>query len=171
MQYLILKRKLHWKGWEFPKGGIEGGESALKTIKREIKEETGQVPYYIKKYNKMGKFEHKDLESLKLGFAGSKYRLYSAKIKEGKVKVDPREHEDYKWVDFRGGIRHLEWENQREALRVVKDKLEEIYHLKVEKPVFKKKFAKKNPVKKTLTDRQKRGLKKTKKRVIRGRKK
>ena len=24
--YLILKRKLHWVGWEFPKGGIEPEE-------------------------------------------------------------------------------------------------------------------------------------------------
>src|SRR3989344_1192122 len=27
LSYLILKRKLHWKGWEFPKGGIEKGET------------------------------------------------------------------------------------------------------------------------------------------------
>jgi len=28
-KYLILKRKLHWKGWEFPKGGLEKGEKIL----------------------------------------------------------------------------------------------------------------------------------------------
>jgi len=26
IEYLLLKRKLHWKGWEFPKGKIEPGE-------------------------------------------------------------------------------------------------------------------------------------------------
>ena len=38
--YLILKRKLHWKGWEFPKGGCEAKENLQKCIKREIKEDT-----------------------------------------------------------------------------------------------------------------------------------
>ncbi len=51
-KYLILKRKLHWKGWEFPKGGIEPGESIKKTIKRELKEETGLKPLMIKKLKK-----------------------------------------------------------------------------------------------------------------------
>ena len=34
IKYLILKRKLHWKGWEFPKGGLEKGESFEKAVKR-----------------------------------------------------------------------------------------------------------------------------------------
>lgn len=28
--YLILKRRHHWKGWEFPKGGINSGEKKRK---------------------------------------------------------------------------------------------------------------------------------------------
>ena len=47
--YLLLKRKLHWEGWEFPKGAIEGKEPVFLTIKRELKEETGQEPAVIKK--------------------------------------------------------------------------------------------------------------------------
>ena len=41
IKYLILKRKLHWKGYEFPKGGIEKKESLKKKATRELKEETG----------------------------------------------------------------------------------------------------------------------------------
>ena len=43
LKYLILKRHLHWNGWEFPKGGIEGKESAIQIVKREIKEETDRL--------------------------------------------------------------------------------------------------------------------------------
>ena len=50
IKYLILKRKLHWKGWEFPKGGVNKDESLLHAVKREIKEETGQSAFNIKKY-------------------------------------------------------------------------------------------------------------------------
>ena len=41
IEYLLLKRKLHWKGWEFPKGGAEEKENNLDAVKRELKEETG----------------------------------------------------------------------------------------------------------------------------------
>ena len=56
IRYLILKRKLHWVGWEFPKGGVESKENIRKTIKREIKEETGQLSLNIKKYDFYGKY-------------------------------------------------------------------------------------------------------------------
>ena len=45
--YLILKRKLHWVGWEFPKGGKKDSESYEKSAKRETFEETGQRPSRI----------------------------------------------------------------------------------------------------------------------------
>ena len=37
IKYLILKRKLHWKGWEFPKGGIKSNENMAKAVRRELK--------------------------------------------------------------------------------------------------------------------------------------
>ncbi|MFW6233463.1 MAG: NUDIX domain-containing protein, partial [Nanoarchaeota archaeon] len=42
--YLLLKRKLHWKGWEFPKAGVKEKESLIECAKRELKEETGLKP-------------------------------------------------------------------------------------------------------------------------------
>ena len=27
IKYIVLKRKLHWKGWEFPKEGMEDKET------------------------------------------------------------------------------------------------------------------------------------------------
>ena len=53
--YLILKRKLHWKGWEFPKGGTEKREKLVQTLERELKEETGQSAIKIIKFNLNGK--------------------------------------------------------------------------------------------------------------------
>ena len=41
IKYINLKRKLHWTGWEFPKGGIGFLETKKNCIKREIKEEIG----------------------------------------------------------------------------------------------------------------------------------
>ena len=40
-EFLILKRELNWKGWEFVKGSIDEGEDEETAVKREIREETG----------------------------------------------------------------------------------------------------------------------------------
>ena len=56
IEYIILKRKKHWKGWEFPKGGIERGEKIIDAVKREVREETGLKCINIKKLNFSGKF-------------------------------------------------------------------------------------------------------------------
>ena len=37
IEYILLKRKLHWKGWEFPKGKIDEGENKLETARRELR--------------------------------------------------------------------------------------------------------------------------------------
>ena len=50
IEYLILKRKLHWKGWEFPKGGKRIYETLQMAVKREVKEETGLKPLKIKSF-------------------------------------------------------------------------------------------------------------------------
>ncbi len=154
--YLILKRKLGWKGWEFPKCEIKNDESAIKSIKREVKEETGQVPYYIKKYSINGKFVYEKQTDSKSEFVGSKYGLYSAKVKENQIKISSREHSDYKWADLKTAIRYLEWENQRDSLKIVNKKLEELFHFKSTKqiPLKKKKFKKKEIVRRKTSKRK-----------------
>jgi ADP-ribose pyrophosphatase YjhB (NUDIX family) len=48
IKYLLLKRKKHWVGWEFPKGGVDKGESPRETAIRETKEECGQEGFDFK---------------------------------------------------------------------------------------------------------------------------
>src|SRR3989344_489310 len=92
IQYLILKRKLHWSGWEFPKGGVEFSESEKTAVRREIKEETGLKIIKIKKFNVEGKFRYNKKLLDRPGFSGQEYSLYSAEVKKAKVKIDKREH-------------------------------------------------------------------------------
>ena len=42
-KFLVLRRKLGWQGWEFPKGGMERKDMDVEeaALKREIEEETG----------------------------------------------------------------------------------------------------------------------------------
>jgi len=119
LYFLILKRKLHWKGWEFPKGGIERKERVYDAIKREIFEETGQRPLKIKNHKFSGKFRyHKALRD-RPGIIGQTFSLYSAEIKKNKINFDKREHSTYKWLPFDKALKKLRWPNQKRALRKV----------------------------------------------------
>ncbi len=119
-KYLLLKRKLHWRGWEFPKGGVEKGESLLNAVKREVFEETGLHPIKIKKFNIKGKYNYKKMLSDRKGIIGQRYTLFSAEVRDNKkIKLDTKEHSGYKWFDFKKAIEKLTWENQKKCLALV----------------------------------------------------
>jgi len=125
MSYIILKRKLHWKGWEFPKGGVEKQESLIEAVRREVKEECGMKVINIKNHHVKGKFNYDKKSQEDRKYFGQSYNLFSAEVKDGtkKVKIDKREHSDYKWLRYGKALKMLTWENQRKALRLVNGEL------------------------------------------------
>lgn len=118
-EYLILKRKLHWNGWEFPKGGKRFYETEQMAVRREVKEETGLKILEIKKFDSSGKYRYAKRYSDRKNFMGQTYKLYAVKVKKGKVKLDEKEHSDCKWVGFSDAVRNLKWKNQKKSLKVV----------------------------------------------------
>ncbi len=123
IEYLILKRKLHWIGWEFPKGGVEKGENLKSAVKRETFEETGNRALKIKQFNISGKYKYHKKFSDRPSFIGQTYHLFSAEVKGSKVKIDKREHSDYKWLPFSKAAKILKHNNQKKCLRVVNKSL------------------------------------------------
>jgi len=124
--YLILHRKKHWNGFEFPKGGIEKGESELDAVKRETKEEAGLKIKKILRYNVRGKFDYPRELADRKGFIGQSYRLFSAEVFPGRVKIDKHEHSGYEWLGFKGAIKKLTHQEQKDCLKVVEKKLSEL---------------------------------------------
>ncbi len=119
IEYLLLKRKLHWKGWEFPKGKIESGEKKIETARRELEEETGHKAIKIKKFNYSGRYKYHKLLPDRPGMIGQTFTLHSSRVRKGKVKLDKREHSDYVWVDFDTAMKMLKWPNQKKSLKMV----------------------------------------------------
>lgn len=128
IKYLILKRKFHWRGWEFSKGGINFLESKKSAVKREIFEETGKKPLRIKRFNFHGKYKYKKKLPERKDFIGQAYSLYAAEIKYGKIKIDKSEHLTYKWLSFDEALRKITFQNQKKSLRIVDQWLKKEHH-------------------------------------------
>lgn len=119
IQYLLLKRKKHWHGWEFSKGGIEKRETKEQTARRELHEETGRRALKIKHFPYSGEYKYNRLFSTRPGMIGQSFTLFAAEIKKGKVKLDRKEHSGHKWVAFSNALKMLKWADQRKSLRIV----------------------------------------------------
>jgi len=119
VEYLILKRKKHWVGWEFPKGGVEKFETRRRAVKREVKEETGLKILKIKKFHIKGLYNYNKELKDRPGKIGQNYRLFAVEVKKGKVSIDRKEHSGYKWFGFKEAERKLSWPNQKKCLKIV----------------------------------------------------
>jgi 8-oxo-dGTP pyrophosphatase MutT (NUDIX family) len=123
VEYVILKRKKHWKGWEFPKGKIEKFELKRWAAKREVNEETGLKVLSLKIFKEKGSYLYDKKLWDRPNKIGQTYQLFAAKVERGngKLKLDSIEHNGYKWVSFKEAERKLTWPNQRKCLKIVND--------------------------------------------------
>ena len=118
-EFLILHRILLWKGWEFPKGGVEKKDRAEEiALRREIEEETGlkniriitKLPYRIKyKYPKKYSEKYKHSETVQ--------SVYLVRSFEENVRTTV-EHDVHKWLPYEDARKLLTHAQQRKALDV-----------------------------------------------------
>lgn len=107
--YLLL---LNAGRWDFPKGGVEKGETELQTVRREVEEETGLkdikiipgfrkvIEYY---YRREGKNVHKQVV----------YTLASTKSDEVKISF---EHQGFGWFRFDEAVHRASYNNSKVTL-------------------------------------------------------
>lgn len=121
IEYIILKRKKHWKGWEFPKGKIEKFETKKMAAKREVSEETGLKVLKVKRFKENGVYLYLKKIWDRPDKIGQTYHLFAAQVEkgDGKIKLDPLEHNGYKWVSFKEAHKMLTWPNQKKCMKIV----------------------------------------------------
>jgi len=93
---LLLKRKIDdFLGGidELPSGKVEEEELLIATLKREILEETGLPIKKVIDY--LGHFDYIS----KTGKLTRQFN-FAVTILDGKIKINPKEHEAYYWVDI-----------------------------------------------------------------------
>lgn len=107
--YLLLRNGARW---DFPKGGVEKGESELQTVVREVEEETGLkdlkiIPGFRKVieyfYRRDKKNVHKQVTYL------------LAKTHDEKVKIS-FEHQGFGWFPFQEALKRASYDNSRVTL-------------------------------------------------------
>lgn len=94
---MIYSQKLHF--YKFPGGGVEGDETHLETLAREIKEETGMtlVPESVKEFGEALKIQGGDNPNEDLIHIQQNY-YYTCRVEE---KINEQDLDDYeKKLDF-----------------------------------------------------------------------
>ena len=111
IKYLLIK--YGWGHWEFPRGGIEKGESLEETSKREIEEETGiKNVRFVPGFKEWTKFFFKLKGENVMKIA----TFLLAETKTEKIKLSS-EHTDYDWLEYKGALRKLTFDNSKEILK------------------------------------------------------
>jgi len=111
----FCKTKLRRAGdyWDFPKGHIEKGEDEIKTVKREVEEETGLKDIkIIEGFREWIKYFFKFEGKTVLKFV----TFYLAETKTKDVKISG-EHVGYKWLPYEDAIEQLTFKNAKEVLK------------------------------------------------------
>lgn len=118
IKYLFLRYEAGH--WDFPRGGIEKGESEKETAKREILEETGisDLTFVDGFREKISWFYKKDGKTF--------YKeaiFYLAKTGDSEVTLS-REHVAFKWLNFKEAMEQANFDNTKRILKKAQDFLE-----------------------------------------------
>jgi 8-oxo-dGTP pyrophosphatase MutT (NUDIX family) len=119
-KYLLFRRKMHWKGWEWMKGGTKKCESELASLKREIKEETGKQmgEYNIKRTNKYHSFDYEmPFVYDKHVWNSSKNKVFLIEFFDKTVKIGKIEHSGYEWLNKKDALKKITWPDQQRIFK------------------------------------------------------
>lgn len=118
IEFLLLKRskvEIYPNIWQMVSGSIKNNENTIKTVLRELKEETNLSPVKLFVVPIVNSFylAEKDVLNLVPVFVCLVNR-------KDKVQIS-KEHSDYKWVKLKLAKKLLAWEGQRRAIQIIYD--------------------------------------------------
>lgn len=120
--YLVMNRKLDWKGWEGVKGGAENKESRIHAVKRELREETGIKNCIITDMKVNKRFLYPKNFKRWPEYRGMEWHLFAVEVKSKKIVIDNYEHSGYKWVEHTQAHKLLTYRIQKQAYKLVNDR-------------------------------------------------
>jgi bis(5'-nucleosidyl)-tetraphosphatase len=99
--------------WDFPKGGVEDGESEEQAARREIREETGlTIESFVSNFKKKIDYHYRRAD----GLSHKQVIFFLARATSDRIQIS-YEHSGYEWLTFDQAIRRLSFDNARNILR------------------------------------------------------
>ena len=117
LQFLLLKRsaqKIYPGLWQMVSGHINKTETAVETALRELKEETGLLPFRMWVAPNVNSFYSPEDDSITM------IPVFAAQVKSGNVLLSD-EHTEFKWVNSDEAKKYLAWEGQRRSVDIIKE--------------------------------------------------
>lgn len=117
--YLMMKRSSgkHYEHlWQGVAGKIEKDETAVQTIVRELKEETGKIPRRLFTTDHVASFYESRRDLIHM------VPIFGIEVEREEVTLS-EEHSEYKWVPFEEALKLLTWKGQKEGLKTVHDEI------------------------------------------------
>ena len=102
--------------WQGVAGKIEKGETAVQTVVRELKEETGMKPKKMFAADHIANFYDARNDRILM------VPIFGIEVENSDVRLS-EEHSEYKWVSFDEALDLLTWKGQKEGLRTVHDEI------------------------------------------------
>jgi 8-oxo-dGTP pyrophosphatase MutT (NUDIX family) len=117
IEFLLLKRssdQVYPNLWQMVSGKNKKNETAVKTVLREVREETGVISKQLWIAPQINSFYDPKSDSINL------IPVFAVRVDNKKVKLS-NEHSDYKWVNSDEAQKMLAWPGQREAVKIIED--------------------------------------------------
>lgn len=117
---LLLSRLTKRPLWEFPKGGVDEGESLQEAALRELQEETGMQASDIRL---LAGFEHREEYRFTSGKGDSRTLVrkevtyFLAEAAGTEVQLSAHEASQFVWLPLDGALRKLKYKARREMLK------------------------------------------------------
>jgi bis(5'-nucleosidyl)-tetraphosphatase len=117
---LLLSRLTKRPLWEFPKGGVDEGESLAEAALRELQEETGMGADDIRLVDG---FEHREEYRFTSGRGDSRTLVrkevtyFLAEARTTEVELSAHEASQYAWLTLAEATRKLKYKARRDMLR------------------------------------------------------
>jgi 8-oxo-dGTP pyrophosphatase MutT (NUDIX family) len=117
---LLLSRLTKRPLWEFPKGGVQPGETTLQTALRELAEETGLSPADIRlvpgfEWSESYRFNVGDSDRRTL--VRKQVTYFLAETFRREVRIDEDETSAYAWLPVAEAVRRVRYPGRRRMLR------------------------------------------------------
>jgi dATP pyrophosphohydrolase len=118
LEFLLLKRadKVRYPGlWQMISGHCDNNETAVDTVLRELKEETGLTPLKLWVAPNVNSFYAPETDSV------SVIPVFAALVKDDAKIILSEEHSEYIWIGTAEAIKLLAWEGQRKSVGLIEE--------------------------------------------------